>query len=314
MMLPALKSVSFGFFLLCVALAPDAWAQEPAAEKLIARFKEANRYLNYQGIYTYEYGGVLKAVRVTHIEHKGEEYAHWLYLNGPRQEVVRRGQWRCGSPLNNDAAPGARFSDLPIDRLQALYDIRLRGADRAADRPMWLIHLVPRDESRYGYVLGIDQETGFLLQVLLLDESQRVLERFQYLMIDYQVPEARADELVALAPASENCADPAESASPSSRWQATWLPPGFERVSVRHGDDGLETLIYSDGLAVFSIFIDSATDAGLPEVQAQRGATVAQLAQVQADGNRYLVSVVGEIPIQTAQRVAGFVRRTGAPQ
>ena len=76
-------------------------------------------------------------------------------------------------------------------------------------------------------------------------------------------------------------------------------------------DQGVETLLFSDGLSVFSVFFDPQGGRLLPEVQAQRGATVAQLARVNARGGDFLVSVVGEIPIETAQRVADLATHAG---
>ena len=65
--------------------------------------------------------------------------------------------------------------------------------------------------------------------------------------------------------------------------------------------------MYTDGLAVFSVFVErgaevaSGTSAG---EQASQGATVAY---VTVRGGQNVVTVVGEIPIATAQLVANAV-------
>ena len=91
-------------------------------------------------------------------------------------------------------------------------------------------------------------------------------------------------------------------------WQQSWLPPGFGLAGyLKSGDSGGETLIYTDGLAIFSVFIDSSETVDIPKMQAQRGATVAYLTKAKISQQDFLISVVGEIPVETARAVAHAV-------
>lgn len=300
--------------------APRQQPVYPHVAPLLETMGVAGRERDYEGIFTYEYAGMLKSVKVTHVVRDGVEYVRWFHLNGPPQEILRLGS-HCGvnadSNLDRVTKPAINH-----ERMSGYYDFQLWGEDRVADRLVWVLHLVPRDAHRYGFVLSVDKQSGLLLQSLLLDGNRRVLERFQYLLVNYEVDDATASELIAAAhgsagggnshkrehaPSDTGCA--AEIATTTkSRWQTGWLPPGFQLMSRSGGAGEIESLLFSDGLSVFSVFLDPRGSAQLPEVQAQRGATVAQLARVEADGKNYLVSVVGEIPLETAQRVAGFVR------
>ena len=282
----------------------------PAA--ILDTLGSAGRELDYRGVFTYEYAGALKSVEVTHIARGGVEHERWFYLNGPRQEIVRQGPF-CGGvegSLERVTRPVINRG-----RMSGYYDLQLWGEDRIADRPVWVVHLAPRDVYRYGFVFAIDKDSGLLLQSLLLDSSHRVLERFQFMSVDYGVDSETARELMvasssraeAGARRAVDC-EPHSSDDSASGWQAGWLPPGFRLLSHSREGDDIESLLFSDGLAVFSIFFDARDSERLPEVQAQRGATVAQLTRIEAEGRYYLVSVVGEIPLETAQRVAGFVR------
>ena len=300
-------------FLLSAPVWGEGQSQSVMVDDILGRMSSANRELDYQGIFTYEYAGVLKSVKVTHVVRDGIAYQHWYYLNGPRQEAVRfSADGACtvpGDNLERSVNPTAVGGS---DRLNNHYELQLRGSGRVADRSVWLIHIVPRDMLRYGYVFAVDQQTGLLLQSLLLDSDKRVLERFQYMDVSFAVAPDVAEAVLARIESGEvatpQCLASEQSANTIQGWQAAWLPPGFALASSEKDDRGVETLVFSDGLSVFSIFFDPTGNQQLPEVQAQRGATVAQMIRIEAAGRNYLVSVVGEVPVETAQRVAGFIK------
>ena len=68
-----------------------------------------------------------------------------------------------------------------------------------------------------------------------------------------------------------------------------------------------DVVLYTDGLAAFSVFVLPQSSGEGAQGRAQRGATVAYMKQVEFNGNPYTVTVVGEIPARTAQRVAASI-------
>ena len=68
-------------------------------------------------------------------------------------------------------------------------------------------------------------------------------------------------------------------------------------------------MVYSDGLASYSIFIEK-LEKGiiLPEGGTQVGATIAYSHQKIVKDNRYNVTVVGEIPAVTSMKIAESVK------
>lgn len=303
---------------LCAVLTLGSTAgaeSEVDTSQILGTMAEAGRQLDYQGIFTYEYAGVLKSVRATHVVRDGVEYQHWSYLNGPSQEVFRHGQ-AVGCPAGFDRVAQELKPQPVIDyqQLASYYEAHLRGEDRVADQAVWVIHLMPLDPFRYGYVFAIDKHSGLLLQSLLLDGDKRVLERFQYMDVSYGVDREKVEELIAAATergATASCAPAAVDPVGVSGWRLSWLPPGFQLMGREVDGGGVETLLFSDGLSVFTVFFDPHQGGHLPEVQAQRGATVVQLARIEAGGREHLVSVVGEIPLETAQRVASRIEFAG---
>src|SRR5690625_7840029 len=72
-----------------------------------------------------------------------------------------------------------------IDRY---YSLVAYEQERVAGRHAQVIQIIPRDKMRYGYVVSLDQATGMLLKTLLLDEQQRVVERYQFIEFDGAPP------------------------------------------------------------------------------------------------------------------------------
>jgi sigma-E factor negative regulatory protein RseB len=91
-------------------------------------------------------------------------------------------------------------------------------------------------------------------------------------------------------------------------WQL-WLPAGFSQIGpVRHKRiNGAPLLIatYSDGLSSFSFFSEQLNPAKLPAAsQRQRGSTAVVSRQRTQGDKAWLVTVVGELPLAVAGRIA----------
>ena len=295
-----------------VLVAPAGYGADDVAvaqaETLIRKMALANRDTDYRGVFTYEHAGTLKSVRITHAVVDGLEYEKLLYLSGPRREVVRAGISPACRNIGDDLLQGV---PVPADfstHLEASYELFLKGEDRVADRRVRVIHVVPRDGMRYGYILSVDAETGLLLQSLLVGPNRRVLERFQF--VDIEVGLA-ADTVAALVDSSdgvpqepEDCAEPVADVV---NWQATWLPTGFRLVKAAASGSEGESMIYSDGLSFVSVFVNDGQNGGFPPIQAQRGATVAQMTMLDHNGRKYQICVVGEVPAAAAEKIAQSV-------
>jgi sigma-E factor negative regulatory protein RseB len=79
------------------------------------------------------------------------------------------------------------------------------------------------------------------------------------------------------------------------------LPSGFRPVQV----PGSDQLHYTDGLATFSIFIEKSGKSNLADIVTQIGGTVVISRRLQ--GSQGQITVVGEVPITTARKVADSV-------
>ena len=71
--------------------------------------------------------------------------------------------------------------------------------------------------------------------------------------------------------------------------------------------------MYEDGLARFSVFLEPISDVSVSETRTQLGPTVAVSRRLNTVEGEMMVTVVGEIPIGTAERIALSVRGDKKP-
>ena len=286
-----------------------------SAHDLMARMAKASRELSYSGVFTYEYRGNLTSVKLMHQVREGKIYERLLHMDGTQRDVVSRTDSvdcvRTGDMLLRGNA--YKINNENYSRLEDFYEFHIKGDGRIANRHVSMVHVLPKDKYRYGYVVAIDKESGLLLQSILMSHTGKPLERFQF--VDVNIGESSADIDLQLkgdefgAVAQTNCIQVNRKIDAlKSMWHMDWLPPGFVLASHQSPDaQGQEAMMFTDGLAVFSVFIDSVQGTVLPPIDAKLGATVAVLTKADINGHQYAICVVGEIPRGTASQVASAI-------
>jgi sigma-E factor negative regulatory protein RseB len=92
-------------------------------------------------------------------------------------------------------------------------------------------------------------------------------------------------------------------------WRAAWVPPGFQLQQAMQRRSPASTeqvtyLTYDDGLARFSIFLEPLRGAKVEDARSQLGPTAVVSRRMSTVDGDVMVTVVGEIPLGTAERVA----------
>lgn len=308
--------------------APRAWLDD---------MNRAFSELSYDGIFSYFSGEDLASLRVVHMVIDGEQRERMVHLNGAPREIVRKGDEVACIVMPGDAlleleesipsGPFARAFVRRYDRISENYGISFFGEDRVADRIAVRVAVTPRDDDRYGYRLWLDKQTRLLLRSELIDHQGKRLEIFQFNQIRFGddvdaaalEPEGKDGSLVnhlTLATKEPRPVSPEEVA-----WTAAWLPDGFQiaAADTRRAPSSLktiDTIMYSDGLAAFSLFVEDMPDSGAASMVSRNGATVAITHIIRNRNDEpYLVTLVGEIPAPTAERIARSVvpREDSAP-
>ncbi|CAK9887808.1 MULTISPECIES: MucB/RseB C-terminal domain-containing protein [Pseudomonas] len=299
------------------ALAANSSAQ---ASDWLKRLAQAEQQQSYQGTFVYERNGSFSTHDIWHRVQNGKVSERLLQLDGSAQEVVRvDGQTQCVSGalvpgVANTPESAARVLD-PL-KLMSWYDLGVAGKSRVADREAVIVTLTPRDQHRYAFELHLDRQTGLALKSLMLDDSGRLLERFQFTRLD--TADAPSDEELKASGICKPVAQvTAQAAQPVTGWRSDWLPPGFELItsSVRkdpQSKNAVSSLMYDDGLARFSVFVEALDKGTAADIRTQLGPTVAVSRRLTTPQGEMMVTVVGEIPIGTAERIALSMRAQDA--
>lgn len=314
-----------------ILLAAPALA-ELSPRDYLSRMSHSFRELNYRGVFTYEYGRHMESMRIVHAVRDGEELERLIYLNGEPREFIRNGHaLSCVHPgdqilrLGNSISGGpfARTVLRQVENIEQHYKFAFGDVSRVADRNTVHIQVLARDPWRYSFHMFLDEETGLLLKSLTIAADGMVLERFQFATIDIGATitdeELAGDgedaEVLGHHRVELTAEDNAETEL-GERLRLQWLPEGF-MISARSaktvGDQQTDMAMFSDGFSTVTVVLEPVAGQQIPaDGRARRGATVAYLRPLVLDGHPYLLTVVGEVPIITAEKIALNVVAKGA--
>ncbi len=288
--------------------------------------------LAYDGTFSYFGGNDLASLRVVHKVVDGQQRERLVHLNGAPREIVRYGEEVACIVMPGDAlleleasipaGPFARAFVRGFERVDSYYSLAFAGNDRIAGRSAVRIDVTPVDADRYGYRLWLDLENRMLLRSELMDQQHRRLEIFQFSSIvfgdavDSALLERNEDAQAMVSHMTLGApAQPLRGADVP--WQAAWLPTGFHMsaADLRRLPSQLKavhTLVYTDGIAAFSVFIEAMPEAGAGSMHTRVGATVSVNRRVSdPSGVEHLVTLVGELPDDTAKRILANVQPAG---
>ncbi len=305
-----------------LSLLLSGWFIVPAhadeAQDWLTRLGQAEQQQSFHGTFVYERNGSFSTHNIWHRVQNGQVRERLLQLDGSAQEVVRiDGRTQCVSGTliaGLGDSPNAAARALDPKKLKNWYDLAVIGKSRVAGRDAVIVSLTPRDQHRYGFELHLDKKTGLPLKSLLLNDKGQLLERFQFTSLDTDEIPSDKDLLADADCKPINIAsDKASAAKTVQNWRSDWLPPGFELTSSSSHKDAqtktqVSSLMYDDGLARFSVFLEPLNGATVTDTRTQLGPTVAVSRRLTTPQGEMMVTVVGEIPIGTAERIALSMR------
>lgn len=305
-----------------LSLLLSGWFIVPAhadeAQDWLIRLGQAEQQQSFHGTFVYERNGSFSTHNIWHRVQNGQVRERLLQLDGSAQEVVRiDGRTQCVSGTliaGLGDSPNAAARALDPKKLKNWYDLAVIGKSRVAGRDAVIVSLTPRDQHRYGFELHLDKKTGLPLKSLLLNDKGQLLERFQFTSLDTDETPSDKDLLADADCKPINIAsDKASAAKTVQNWRSDWLPPGFELTSSSSHKDAqtktqVSSLMYDDGLARFSVFLEPLNGATVTDTRTQLGPTVAVSRRLTTPQGEMMVTVVGEIPIGTAERIALSMR------
>jgi len=316
-----IKHIVISFFYLGIISAPvPAEDSGTVAQRLINQMSRAARELNYDGIFIYRRGGQMDTLRLIHRNSADGETERLVSLTGHAREIIRNKQSvTCIFPDNKavmvEKSRQHKFLSSmlpePVEQIAEYYDFSVTGEDRVAGRMALIVSIKPRDRFRYGYRLWIDKDHHLLLGSELNNDSDQPVE--QILFTSMAVLNVVPDELLSPSVSSNgytwyNNTSGKQDTNGNKRnvWQARWMPGGFnmsdyeQKIMVGNGN-AMEHLVYTDGLAMVSVFIEKLVKQSQFAQGPSRMGAVNAFARV---SNGYQVTAIGEVPETTVQRMA----------
>ncbi|OFZ97576.1 MAG: hypothetical protein A2Z64_03615 [Betaproteobacteria bacterium RIFCSPLOWO2_02_67_12] len=288
----------------------------PEALALLRKIHLATQKLSYTGTFVYQQGAQTETSRITRVADAAGGIEKLEALDGAPREIVRtRDTVSCYLPdsrvVKIDRRDDARtFPALLPDEFAELahYYVITRGErGRVAGLDCDSVLLTPRDELRYGHKLCADAASGMLLKARVLDGRGEMVEQFTFTQIAIG---SVARDKVRSRHASRNWRIEETAVAPAnlaaSGWSITSDLPGFRKVvEVRRklrASGSVGQVVYSDGLAAVSVFIEPLAASAEP-VRAGL-ATLGAINIVTREVSNHRVTVVGETPAASVQRLA----------
>jgi sigma-E factor negative regulatory protein RseB len=291
----------------------------------VQSIQQAAVRVNYSGTIVYQSGGEMRTSRITHLFDGAHSHERIQTMDGKPREYIRlrtenNDEVRCLIPESRRVIiehraieePFPGLIGAPAEAILERYDLKTGEVERVAGIECQVLLLEPRDQLRYGYRLCVDRATGLLLKAQTVGERHEVLEQVAF--TDIRIGERIDRSRLKPAWATDGWTVEKSDYRRADLDKAGWVvpaPDGFSRtkeVLRRMGTGDAMQVVFSDGLATMSVFIEPSS-AGTPvvdEVQ-MMGPTAVYARRL----GETLVTVIGEVPPSAVRTLAKSVEFRG---
>ncbi|MEM6998846.1 MAG: MucB/RseB C-terminal domain-containing protein [Pseudomonadota bacterium] len=313
----------FTIFILGCISSTFADTHSPDPQTLIDKMSKASRNLDYDGTFIYKLGKRIDTMRIIHKSGDSGIYERLISLTGNAREVVRdKDQVKCFFPedkkvIVDKSRTGKLVSTYlpdPISSISEFYHFELAGEGRVAGMNSWIVNIRPNDKYRYGYQLWIEKDSHLLLKSELKNQLGVTLEQVMFTQL--QIHEQIDDALLQPSISGEdyvwynNINDESIEKNNDKSWEVKSMPAGFsmsqkERETMTNNHMPIEHFVYTDGLAMVSIYIEKMEQQlGIKPGSSNFGGV--NTYSTNADG--YQITAVGEVPKATVELMANSVK------
>jgi len=318
-----LSVVILGF--VAPVMAADAVTQQDGLTWL-KKMASGSRHLNYSGTFVYRHASQTETSRVVHyVNAAGGEFERLETLDGPAREVIRTNdQVVCYLPeiktVIIEKRGKRRFPAMLPDRLTGVsenYAVRMDGMDRVAGYDCQVVVLEPKDKLRYGHHFCAEAGSGLPLRSRTFNEKKEPLESFVFTELTIGGSFNRDKVRSRYAARSrdwkvDHSGFPTGEVSSDTGWVLTQQPTGFKKLTeLKRSIAGravmVSHIVYSDGLAAVSVFIEPLPKARIAQSLSHQGAVNIYIRPI-AD---HLVTVLGEAPAATVMQIANSLEFRG---
>ena len=292
----------------------------------LKKMASASRQLNYTGTFVY-YRNTRQheTSRIAHfVNPAGGEIERMETLDGPPREVMRTNdQVTCYLPATRTVLIEKRstrpFPALVPEQLTGVpesYTVRKEGTDRVAGHECQIIVLDPRDKLRYGHQFCAEATSGLPLRARSINEKGEPVESFVFTqlaiggnfnrdLVKSRYASKSRDWKVDRSVLSEEPAN--------SGWVLANRLPGFKKLaefkrSIAGRSTTVAHLVFSDGLAAISVFIEPLPSPRVAPSLTHQGAVNIYTKPT----SEYMVTALGEVPEATVVQIANSLELKGA--
>ncbi len=309
-------------FLILLGAANCGAADNSATADAMAWLKKiatASRHINYHGTFVYQHGNnQVETSRISHFVDASGEYERLETLDGPRREIIRNNNnVTCYLPESKtvviEKRAARRFPAMLPEQLSGIaenYVVKKGEQSRVAGYDCQIIALEPRDNLRYGHKFCAELTTGLPLRARMLNDKNEMVESFAFTQLSIgagvskDMLKSRYAGISQTWRVDKSALEQTET-SVDTGWSLKNQPAGFRKLTeMKRMIAGRATtvshIVYSDGLAAVSVFIEPMPKSPPPLGPTYQGA-VNIYVKSQAD---HMVTVVGETPARTVKQIA----------
>lgn len=309
---------------LALGIACSAQAAPDDAMGWLQRALQAARSASYAGTFVHTNGDRISTVRVTHVNAGGDETERVEPLDGPPHEIVRRNEEMfCYFPdaktVRLDRRITARFFPSILrgsaEQIASSYDVKLGKSERVLGYDCQWIRLDPKDNLRYSQRLCAEFNTGLVIRAKTFDDHRHVIEQYTFTDLKLGAHVARSDVKSIFEARVKRWTTDAQPRDEAKNVDTGWVvgdtPKGFQKVTeLRRTLPGrpqpVSQLVFTDGVASISVFVEpNAAPVRTNEAATEEGTTTFFVRPL---GDQ-VVTVLGEVPLATAQQVGRSVTR-----
>lgn len=300
----------------------------------LKKIADSARTVSYSGTFVYQHGNKVETSRVVHyVNQAGGVFERLETLDGPPREVVRANDHVTAYIPDSKVVLVERRNSrhLPVmlpenlSDLKQQYEVTKLEMGRMGGFECVWIGVMPKDKFRYGRKFCAELNSGLPLRAQVFNESMQVVESFGFSQLTLGGKfnrEQVASRYEGVAQAQKWRVDRSalnvQEQSSDTGWVASNLPEGFRKsMEIKRTIVGrsvaMPHLVYSDGLAAISVFVepkgrDGARDAVIKHPLTRQGA-VHIFKRLYGD---YIVTVLGEAPGKTVMQIGNSMELKNA--
>ena len=279
----------------------------------------ASNQVNYLGTFVYQRRGLSETSRIVHyVNPAGGVFEKLETLDGSAREVIRTNdQVTCYLPTTKTVLIEQRDARLlpailpeNLAGIMESYTVKTGPRDRVAGHECQIVMLEPKDSLRYGRQFCVEVRSGLPLRVRTVGGKNEAVELFTFTQLKIGGSFSR-DKVKSKYSAKsrhwrvDRTALNVSEQAADTGWVVNNQPPGFKKLmEVRRSIAGragsVAQIVFSDGLAAISVFIESMPKARPAQVLTHQGA-VNIYTRSFAD---HMVTVLGEAPAATVMQIA----------